>query len=67
MPSDLAPALTIIWHPDPSRIGAMFSFADLAEGQALSLSRLSPDFSAYTDNPGPLADFFLSRKPCLSA
>jgi two-component system nitrogen regulation response regulator GlnG len=65
MPSELAPALTIVWHPDPSRIGAMFSFADLAEGQAIPLSRLSPEFAAYTDSPGPLADFFLSRKPCL--
>jgi len=59
------PALTILWHPDPSRVGAMFSFADLRQGRTLSLSRNSPEFPLFTDAPAPLADPFLSRQPCL--
>ena len=60
-----APALTILWHPDPSRIGAMFHFGDLGESRKFSLSRNNPDFTFFTDTPGPLGDPFLSRQPCL--
>jgi two-component system, NtrC family, nitrogen regulation response regulator GlnG len=63
--TDAAPALTILWHPDFSRIGAMFSFADIAEGQSLFLSRLSPKFTFHTQIPGSLADPYLSRNPSL--
>ena len=59
------PALTILWHPDPSRVGAMFHFGDLGKSRKFSLSRNSPDFTFFTDTPGPLADPFLSRQPCL--
>ena len=65
MQQEAAPALSIIWHPDLSRVGAMFSFAELEAGQGFSLSRLSPDFSLYTDKAAPLADPYLSRRPFL--
>ena len=60
-----APALTILWHPDPTRVGAMFHFDDLAKSRKFSLSRNNPDFTFFTDTPGPLGDPFLSRQPCL--
>jgi two-component system, NtrC family, nitrogen regulation response regulator GlnG len=63
---EASPALTILWHPDASRVGAMCSLADLKQGQSIDLSRLSPEFDCYTDAPQPLADPFLSRQPCLS-
>src|ERR1039458_2478679 len=60
-----APALTILWHPDPSRVGAMFHFGDLAGSRKFSLSRNNPNFTFFTDTPGPLGDPFLSRQPSL--
>jgi two-component system nitrogen regulation response regulator GlnG len=63
--ADGAPALTVLWHPNLARIGAMFSFTDLAEGQSLDLSRLSPKFTFHTQSPGSLSDPYLSRKPYL--
>jgi len=63
--TDGAAALTVVWHPNLSRIGAMFSFSDLAEGQSLDLSRLSPKFTFHTQSPGSLSDPYLSRNSYL--
>jgi len=63
--ADAKPALTILWHPDPSRVGAMFWFGDLAPGRSLQISRISPEFSCFTDLARPLSDSFLSRQPFL--
>jgi two-component system nitrogen regulation response regulator GlnG len=59
------PALTILWHPDVARIGATFSFADVAEGESVPLSRSWPKFTIHTDAPDTLADPYLSRDPCI--
>lgn len=58
------PGLTVLYHPDLSRIGERTVVAGLADGGRVSLSRHMPDFAA----PGselrrPLADVSLSRKP----
>jgi hypothetical protein len=37
------PALTIVWHPDVSRVGAMHSLGDLALGESIPVSRHSPE------------------------
>ena len=37
------PALTIVWHPDASRVGAMHSLGDLALGESIPVSRHSPE------------------------
>jgi len=63
--TNAVPALTILWHPDVSRVGAMFSFADVERGQSVALSRNLPVFPVYADTPAPLGDPFLSRQPCL--
>ena len=59
------PALTILWHPDPSRVGAMSLLSDLSPGRALGISRRTPDFPHYTRDSRPLDDSFLSRNPFL--
>jgi two-component system nitrogen regulation response regulator GlnG len=43
----------------------MFHFADLAGSRKFCLSRNNPNFTFFTDTPGPLGDPFLSRQPCL--
>ncbi|NOK02561.1 MULTISPECIES: sigma 54-interacting transcriptional regulator [Myxococcus] len=59
------PALTIVSHPQPQRIGERLLLEVLAsQGRTAALSRNAPDFS----RPGglmalPLGDPFLSRKP----
>jgi two-component system nitrogen regulation response regulator GlnG len=59
------PALTIVSHPQPQRVGERLLLELLtAVGRTASLSRNAPDFS----RPGglmalPLGDPFLSRKP----
>jgi two-component system nitrogen regulation response regulator GlnG len=63
--NDDVPALSILWHPDISRIGAMFSFADVAEGQSVLVSRNSPKFAHPAKESDSLADPYLSRNPCL--
>lgn len=61
------PGLTVLWHPDPERIGERAVLPALAdEGRAVELSRLEPAFSL----PGierrrPLEDPHLSRRPIL--
>jgi two-component system nitrogen regulation response regulator GlnG len=58
------PGLTVLWHPDPARVGARVALPQLLSGQAVALSRQAPAF----DRPGggdlrPLQDLFLSRTP----
>ena len=69
-PRDLArlrvPGLTVLWHPEPERIGERAVLSALAAGRPCALSRLEPAFAA----PGsplrrPLLDSHLSRRPLL--
>ncbi len=58
------PALTVLFHFDPLRVGETASLADLLAGHSVFVSRLAPDFS----QPGhfdrqPLGDRYLSRSP----
>ena len=58
------PGLTILYHPELSRIGERVALTNLAAGQEVLLSRLEP----YFYRPGvsgslPLADPYLSRTP----
>ncbi|MFE8603340.1 sigma 54-interacting transcriptional regulator [Archangium violaceum] len=62
----IVPALTIVSHPQPQRIGERRLLSEMvaASGRTASLSRNAPDFS----RPGsvlalPLGDPFISRKP----
>ncbi|MCY1082824.1 sigma 54-interacting transcriptional regulator [Archangium lansingense] len=62
----IVPALTIVSHPQPQRIGERRLLSEMvaAAGRTASLSRNAPDFS----RPGgllalPLGDPFISRKP----
>lgn len=64
----LVPALTVVSHPMPHRVGERVLLEALAVGREVALSRNVPDFLA----PGavlgaPLADPFLSRKPLVLA
>ncbi|HSF43746.1 MAG TPA: sigma-54 dependent transcriptional regulator [Thermoanaerobaculia bacterium] len=64
LPKLLLPALTILAHPNPRRIGERVLLPALASGKLVELSRLTPLFAA----PGsgdvrPLADPHLSRQP----
>jgi two-component system nitrogen regulation response regulator GlnG len=49
--ANVAPALTIVWHPDVSRIGEICPLS-LAPGQSVSVVRLEPAFSR-AGEPGP--------------
>src|SRR5262245_34854466 len=58
------PALTILSHPDLTRIGDRVFLGELARGRAALLSRQEPRFVAPRATSGePLADPFLSRRP----
>ena len=59
------PALTILSHPLPSRIGQQARLSPLAAGGTVGLSRREPDFVPPDSLWGrePLEDPFLSRKP----
>ena len=59
---DPIPALTILFHPQASRVGARAYLGQIVRGQEARLSRLEPDF----EQPGsraPLNDPYLSRRP----
>ena len=56
------PALTLLFHPQASRVGARAYLGQIVRGQEARLSRLEPDF----EQPGslaPLNDPYLSRQP----
>jgi len=55
------PILTILYHPDLSRIGERAALADLAAGRSVPLSRSGPPFLG--PEPRPLSDLHLSRSP----
>jgi two-component system, NtrC family, nitrogen regulation response regulator GlnG len=60
------PCLTVLAHPDPSRVGDRSALKGLLVGQSTELSRLLPLFSATAaGTPAPLADPHLSRTPML--
>ncbi len=58
------PALTILAHPNPERVGERVLLPALSSGRAVPLSRLSPLFAQPGDSSArPLADLHLSRTP----
>src|SRR5215210_2682957 len=61
------PALTILYHPDLSRVGERSLLRELLEGRTAHLSRLEPAFEppGRVDFriPRPLGDRHLSRSP----
>jgi two-component system, NtrC family, nitrogen regulation response regulator GlnG len=59
-------ALTILYHPDVSRIGDRAALLELAAGRAALLSRADPGFAvpgSPATAPRPLGDLHLSRSP----
>jgi DNA-binding NtrC family response regulator len=63
------PVLTILYHPDLSRIGEQAGLPELAAGRAVLLSRAEPEFlvqgapRSSAGHPRPLGDLHLSRSP----
>jgi two-component system nitrogen regulation response regulator GlnG len=58
--------LTILSHPDASRVGERARFSELAGRGEVSISRTEPDFLKPEALDGwPLADPFISRKPAV--
>jgi two-component system nitrogen regulation response regulator GlnG len=58
------PALTVLAHPDPRRVGERVLLPALGSGRAVPLSRLEPLFAQPGDTEArPLADPHLSRRP----
>jgi DNA-binding NtrC family response regulator len=58
------PGLTILWHPDPERVGELAPLPGLTGGQEAELSRREPSFSMpQISTLRPLADPYLSRRP----
>jgi len=56
--------LTIVYHPDVSRIGERVHLPALDAGERVSLSRLEPAFARYgKDGTQPLATLRISRQP----
>jgi DNA-binding NtrC family response regulator len=56
--------LTLLYHPDPARVGQVAPLFSLAIGGTRKLSRLEPDFAWAGDDAGqPLASPVLSRTP----
>jgi two-component system, NtrC family, nitrogen regulation response regulator GlnG len=64
------PVLTILYHPDLSRIGERAFLPDLAAGRSVPLSRSGPEFLGSGSGSGsdtaagrPLSDLHVSRSP----
>ena len=59
------PVLTVLYHPDPDRVGDTLPLTEVAEGRSIAVSRLDPRFSEPTGarEPRPLADRYVSRSP----
>ncbi len=58
------PGLTILWHPDPERVGELAPLPSLTADQETTLSRSEPSFgSPKITTLRPLADPYLSRRP----
>lgn len=58
------PALTVLCHPDLTRVGDRCLLGELCAHRTVQLSRLFPDFLTPGGGPArPLEDVFLSRTP----
>jgi two-component system nitrogen regulation response regulator GlnG len=58
------PVLTVIFHPDPRRVGDRLWLSALMSGGEVEISRLFPRFAAPGQDAGqPLADPYISRTP----
>ena len=58
------PGLTVLAHPNPSRIGDRSALPRLAKGSSVQLSRLEPEFEPlHGGSSKPLGDPRLSRSP----
>lgn len=58
------PALTILYHPEPERVGERVVLSELVGGGPAALSRLEPLFAPIRHGaPRPLGDPHLSRRP----
>src|SRR3954469_17014114 len=58
------PALTILYHPDLSRVGECSRLTDLMSGREALVSRSAPVFETPVQGrPQPLGDPYLSRSP----
>jgi len=56
--------LTILHHPDSSRVGERLTLPELAPGEVVALSRVEPGFAAPGESrKRPLAEPHLSRRP----
>lgn len=63
-PARIAPALTVVSHPMPHRVGERCLLDALPAGKTVELSRNSPEFLRPGSAFGtPLVDPFVSRKP----
>lgn len=62
--SSRVPALTVLWHPQPRRVGEAAILVDVAYGSGAELSRGAPGFGVLRTAPvEPLADTSVSRSP----
>ena len=63
--SAVVPCLTVLWHPDPRRVGELVPLSGLLKGRSVGISRLEPSFAPMDGSapPSPLEDPFLSRQP----
>jgi len=61
----LAWGLTVLWHPDPARVGERAVLSALDAGRDAVLSRLEPPFAAPGGTARPLDDTRLSRRPII--
>ncbi len=60
----VAPALTVLCHPDPGRVGERALLGSLLAGGKAAVSRTEPLFRPASGGPArPLADRYLSRQP----
>ena len=58
------PALTVLAHPDPRRVGELVTLPELSSGETVDLSRREPLFAAPSSEVvRPLDDAHLSRRP----
>ncbi len=62
----VVPGLTILWHPEPGRVGEQAILPGLLSGGREHLSRVEPHFALPTGGePRSLTDSHLSRRPLL--
>ncbi len=64
VPSAILPALTILHHPDPRRVGDRVLLGEIVRGGEAQVGRNAPEFSSPARMVGePLAEPHLSRTP----